>query len=76
VELRSDLLVQVWDALLDMADENLVQRFCQVRNSKILAVRRVSGVARKELLLFLDGVADCNFVVDLFLGATLHSVVA
>ena len=76
LEMLSDLLVQRWDASLNVVNQDLVQRICQVWHAKVLAILRVNLVAAEEVTLLLDGLGNSYVVVYLLLWSAFDSKIA
>ena len=76
LEVFSDLLVQRWNASLNVVNQDLVQRICQVRDTKVLAILGIHLVTAKEVTLLLDCLSNSYVVVYLLLGSAFDSEIA
>ena len=76
LEVLCDLFVQRWNASLNVVNQDLVQRICQVRDTKVLTILGIHLVTAEEVTFLLDCLGDSYIVVYLLLGSAFYSEIA
>lgn len=76
LQLNGYLLIQRWNALLNMANQDLVERRGEVWDAEALRVLRVTWMLPEKLGLVRQRLLDRRFVVNLLLRSALYAEVA
>ena len=59
-----------------MSTEDFVHGISKIGNTQAIRVRAVDWMIREELGLIFKSLSDSDVVIDLFLRATFHAIVA
>lgn len=75
-QLYVNLLIQAWNASLNMPNQYFVQRFTQIRDPKLFGIISIARMLLEKYLFVLNSLRDGQFVINLLLGSAFNSKIS